>query len=87
MTMAISTDFPRFAGKTFADGRDAEARFGKRHADVLGKVRDLNCSGDFRLRNFAEFASSCRSPAGESVHGLFMFVVLQPEREGRTVSR
>lgn len=28
--------------------------FGKRHDDVLKKIRNLECSSNFRLRNFAE---------------------------------
>lgn len=28
--------------------------FGKRHDDVLKAIRNLDCSGEFRLRNFAE---------------------------------
>jgi Rha family phage regulatory protein len=38
----------------FADSRDVAATFGKRHDHVLEAIRNLNCSDDFHLRNFAE---------------------------------
>lgn len=33
---------------------DVAETFGKRHADVLRDIRELNCSDDFRQRNFAQ---------------------------------
>ena len=36
-----------------ADSRNVAAVFGKRHDDVLRAVRYLECSDDFRQRNFA----------------------------------
>jgi Rha family phage regulatory protein len=45
---------PRFWRKTFADSRDVAATFGKNHRDVLRAIRELSCSEDFRVRNFAQ---------------------------------
>lgn len=45
---------------TFVDGKatttslDVAAHFGKRHDDVLKRIRTLECSSEFTLRNFAE---------------------------------
>lgn len=41
-------------GHAFASSRDVAETFGKRHDDVLKAVRNLGCSEQFRLRNFAE---------------------------------
>lgn len=40
--------------------------FGKRHDDVLKKIRNLECSADFRLRNFAETFQTVTMPKGAS---------------------
>jgi Rha family phage regulatory protein len=40
--------------------------FGKRHDDVLKKIRALECSSDFRLRNFAETFQTVAMPKGAS---------------------
>lgn len=42
-------------GEAMADSRDVAAFFGKRPADVLRDIRNLNCSTEFRQRNFASF--------------------------------
>lgn len=38
----------------FATSREVAADFGKRHDDVLKRIRSVECSEAFRLRNFAE---------------------------------
>lgn len=43
------------SGEAMADSRDVAAYFGKRHTEVLRAIRDLNCSAEFRQRNFASF--------------------------------
>jgi Rha family phage regulatory protein len=40
-------------------------KFGKIHRDVLRAIKDLNCSEDFRLRNFAQ--SSYTSPQNKNL--------------------
>ena len=41
------------AGRVVANSRDVAAAFGKRHADVLRSIDDLDCSAEFNQRNFA----------------------------------
>ena len=41
-------------GKTTTTSLDVATHFGKRHDDVLKRIRSLECSQDFTLRNFAE---------------------------------
>jgi Rha family phage regulatory protein len=38
--------------------------FGKRHDDILKKVKNIDCSPDFRLRNFAETQIEVKMPTG-----------------------
>ena len=40
-------------GRAMASSRDIAEAFGKRHDDVIKKFRDMDCSEDFRARNFA----------------------------------
>ena len=42
-------------GRPMADSRHIAATFGRQHKDVLRAYRDLQCSADFRQRNFAPF--------------------------------
>ena len=42
-------------GEAMADSRDVAAYFGKNHRDVLRVIRELQCSQDFRQRNFTPF--------------------------------
>lgn len=42
-------------GAVRADSRNIAAVFGRRHADVLRAIRDLDCSHEFAQRNFASF--------------------------------
>lgn len=41
------------AGKTLTTSRQIAETFGKRHTDVLKKIKTLNCSEDFNQRNFS----------------------------------
>ena len=41
-------------GRAMTDSRKVGDLFGKRHDDVLKTIRQLDCSEEFRLRNFAE---------------------------------
>lgn len=41
-------------GQPTTTSRDIAETFGKRHDDVLKRIRSLECSDDFRRRNFAE---------------------------------
>ncbi|WP_323883131.1 Rha family transcriptional regulator [Aeromonas hydrophila] len=58
--------------------------FGKRHDDVLKKIRNLECSADFNLRNFAEVSYEVVQPNGgkanykayEMTKDGFIFVVM-----------
>ncbi|WP_339023380.1 Rha family transcriptional regulator [Aeromonas salmonicida] len=58
--------------------------FGKRHDDVLKKIRNLECSSDFRLRNFSETfqtvimpkSASKQTPVWEMTKDGFIFVVM-----------
>lgn len=43
------------ANEAMADSRDVAAYFGKSHRDVLRVIRELQCSQEFRQRNFAPF--------------------------------
>lgn len=40
-------------GEAMADSRDVAAFFAKQHKDVLRAIRELDCSPEFRRRNFA----------------------------------
>ncbi|MFC5705408.1 Rha family transcriptional regulator [Aeromonas eucrenophila] len=58
--------------------------FGKRHDDVLKKIRNLECSSDFHLRNFAEMSQEVEIGNGakrssrfyEMTKDGFIFVVM-----------
>jgi Rha family phage regulatory protein len=41
-------------GQPTATSLDVASHFGKRHDDVLRRLRNLDCSPEFTLRNFAE---------------------------------
>jgi Rha family phage regulatory protein len=58
---------PRIAvvnGLPTTTSRDIAETFGKRHDDVLKRIRALDCSAEFRLRNFAETVSERANPSG-----------------------
>lgn len=54
--------------------------FGKRHDDVLKSIRNLDCSEEFRLRNFAESSyrneQGKRQPCIAMTRNGFMFLVM-----------
>ncbi len=54
--------------------------FGKRHDDVLKRIRTLDCSDDFRLRNFAEASQEVSQPNG----GVAKYPVVRLTRDGFT---
>lgn len=54
--------------------------FGKRHDDVLKRIRNLECSPDFRLRNFAEASQQVAQPNG----GVAKYPVVRMTRDGFT---
>ena len=41
-------------GEVWTTSTAIAEKFGKRHNDVLRSIRNLECSADFRLRNFAQ---------------------------------
>lgn len=57
-------------GEAMADSRDIAAYFAKRHTEVLRAIRDLNCSPEFRERNFASF--KIKDLTGESTSHVLM---------------
>ena len=57
-------------GEVMADSRDVAASFGKNHFDVLKAMRNLNCSAEFRQRNFASF--KINDLTGESTSHVLM---------------
>jgi Rha family phage regulatory protein len=57
-------------GRPMADSREIAATFGRQHKDVLRAYRDLNCSDDFRRRNFAPF--KIKDLNGESLSHVLM---------------
>ncbi|MFS1537655.1 MAG: Rha family transcriptional regulator [Candidatus Phlomobacter fragariae] len=57
MTLQLSTITPKVTihnSKAVTTSQDVADYFGKRHDDVLKKIRLLDCSSDFHARNFAE---------------------------------
>ncbi|UBX28458.1 Rha family transcriptional regulator [Arsenophonus apicola] len=57
MTLQLSTITPKVIihnGKAVTSSQDVSHYFGKRHDDVLKKIRNLDCSSEFHVRNFAE---------------------------------
>ncbi|MQT50231.1 transcriptional regulator [Pseudomonas helleri] len=59
---------------------DVAAHFGKRHDTVLRAVRQLECSPEFRLHNFAEASQEVVQPNG----GLAKYPVVRMTRDGFT---
>jgi len=45
-------------GVVRASSRAVAERFGKRHTEVLRAIRNLDCPGDFKRRNFASFKTN-----------------------------
>lgn len=59
---------------------DVAAHFGKRHDTVLRAVRQLECSPEFRLHNFAEASQEVVQPNG----GVAKYPVVRMTRDGFT---
>lgn len=57
-------------GQPMAHSRDVAGIFEKRHADLLRAYRGLECSADFRQRNFASFYN--KDLTGESLSHVLM---------------
>lgn len=51
-------------GKITTTSNQVAEHFGKRHDAVLRAIRNLECSADFRLRNFVETVVSRENPSG-----------------------
>jgi Rha family phage regulatory protein len=51
---AITPDLEIIEGQIITTSQQIAAHFGKRHDTVLRAVRNLECSDEYRLRNFAE---------------------------------
>lgn len=51
-------------GTPTTTSRDIAETFGKRHDDVLKRIKSLDCSPVFRLRNFAEASYDVAQPNG-----------------------
>ncbi|SUD77096.1 Rha family transcriptional regulator [Pseudomonas putida] len=67
-------------GQATTTSLDVAAHFGKRHDDVLKRLRNLECSADFRLRNFAEASQEVAQPNG----GVAKYPVVRMTRDGFT---
>lgn len=61
--------------RLFVTSLDISNRFGKRHDDVLRAVRALDCSEDFRRRNFAESVYHRPNPSGGKAISAPMFEI------------
>jgi Rha family phage regulatory protein len=88
MTTLVAQDFTSFV---FASNDDIKTtsllvaeKFGKRHDDVLKKLRNLECSAEFHARNFAEMFQTIEIGNGatrqsafyEMTKDGFMFLVM-----------
>lgn len=67
-------------GQLTTTSLDVAAHFGKRHDIVLRAVRQLECSPEFRLRNFAEVSQEVAQPNG----GVAKYPAVRMTRDGFT---
>lgn len=67
-------------GQATTTSLDVAAHFAKRHDDVLKRLRNLECSPKFRLRNFAEASQEVAQPNG----GVAKYPVVRMTRDGFT---
>lgn len=67
-------------GQATTTSLDVAAHFAKRHDDVLKRLRNLECSPEFRLRNFAEASQEVAQPNG----GVAKYPVVRMTRDGFT---
>lgn len=67
-------------GEVFATSRIVAEFFDKRHDDVLKRIRNIDCSEEFRLRNFAESSylntQGKEQPLYELTRDGFMFLAM-----------
>jgi len=68
------------AGQPMTTSLDVAEHFGKRHDDVLRRIRVLDCSPEFRLRNFAEASQEVLQPKG----GKVSYPMIRMTRDGFT---
>jgi Rha family phage regulatory protein len=64
--MALNLEYGLYEreGKPFCTSRQVAETFEKRHNDVLRDIRELDCSEEFRLRNFAQTHITFEMPTG-----------------------
>lgn len=67
-------------GVPMTDSRIVAERFGKNHKDVLRAIRSLECSDDFRERNFAPSSYDQPLPGGTVAKQLPMFTMTRDIR-------
>lgn len=81
--MQQATEMVALAGEqVMTDSRTVAKEFGKRHRDVLRAFRNMQCSEDFTLRNFAQcleindLANGKPEPVIQMTKDGFMFLVM-----------
>lgn len=67
-------------GQATTTSLDVASHFAKRHDDVLRRLRNLDCSPEFRLRNFAEASQEVAQPNG----GVAKYPIVRMTRDGFT---
>lgn len=67
-------------GQATTTSLDVATHFAKRHDDVLKRLRNLECSPAFRLRNFAEASQEVSQPNG----GVAKYPIVRMTRDGFT---
>ena len=67
-------------GQATTTSLDVASHFAKRHDDVLKRLRNLECSPEFRLRNFAEASQEVAQPKG----GVAKYPIVRMTRDGFT---
>ncbi|WAB92498.1 Rha family transcriptional regulator [Pseudomonas citronellolis] len=78
MAEVMAADLQVVDGLVTVTSLQVAERFGKRHDDVLKRIRNLECSPDFRLRNFAEAFQQVPQPRG----GVAKYPVVRMTRDG-----
>ncbi|WP_334468311.1 Rha family transcriptional regulator [Arsenophonus sp. PmNCSU2021_1] len=83
MTLQLSTINPKVTvhnGKAITNSRDVADYFGKRHDDILKKLRNIDSSAEFNARNFAEVnyidAKGEKRPMYQMTKDGFVFLVM-----------
>jgi Rha family phage regulatory protein len=70
------TNFIHLDGeRIFVTSLEISNHFEKRHDDVLKAIRNLECSDEFRLRNFAETVHNRQNPSGGKQIGSPMYQI------------